>query len=172
MAKKRQLNVRLSDTLLNQLEERVQTTKMGMAAMVEILLSQALQQQVVADPDFAQSDRFDGLEKRIEALEAKFANQSSDLVEVESSSSIKSAIESLPDLTSLETSSDEASANQANDSEALSIEDLANRLAVEVRTLSQKKDKGTFSDWAKKHDPESMGWKYVADEDRFYLLVG
>ncbi len=77
MAKKRQLNVRLPDSLLDELEERVQKTKMGMAAMVEVLLVQALQYQEPSAQDIEQSDRLDDLTKRIEALETKLANASS-----------------------------------------------------------------------------------------------
>jgi hypothetical protein len=83
MAKKRQLNVRLSDALLSQLEDRVQKTKMGMAAMVEVLLVQALQHQEASDSSSAQSDRLDRLEKRIEALEATFATSSTNSEEIE-----------------------------------------------------------------------------------------
>jgi hypothetical protein len=83
MAKKRQLNVRLSDALLSQLEDQVQKTKMGMAAMVEVLLVQALQHQEASDSNSAQSDRLDSLEKRIEALETTFATSSTNSEEIE-----------------------------------------------------------------------------------------
>ena len=76
MTKKRQLNVRLPDTLLDELEERVQKTKMGMAAMVEVLLVQALQHQEISAQDIKQGDRLDDLTKRIEALETKLADAS------------------------------------------------------------------------------------------------
>ena len=76
MTKKRQLNVRLPDTLLDELEERVQKTKMGMAAMVEVLLVQALQHQEIPAQDIKQGDRLDDLTKRIEALETKLADTS------------------------------------------------------------------------------------------------
>ncbi len=76
MAKKRQLNVRLPDALLDELEERVQKTKMGMAAMVEVLLVQALQHQTISVQDVEQGDRLDDLTKRIEALETKLADAS------------------------------------------------------------------------------------------------
>ena len=88
MAKKRQLNVRLSDALVSQLDDRAQKTKMGMAAMVEILLIQALQHQEDADESKSPlSDRFESrlesLEKRIEALEATFALSSTESPEME-----------------------------------------------------------------------------------------
>lgn len=76
MAKKRQLNVRLPDALLDELEERVQKTKMGMAAMVEVLLVQALQHQEISAQDVKQGDRLDDLTKRLEALETKLADTS------------------------------------------------------------------------------------------------
>jgi hypothetical protein len=88
MAKKRQLNVRLSDALVSQLDDRAQKTKMGMAAMVEILLIQALQHQEDADESKSPlSDRFESrlesLEKRIEALEATLAISSTESPEME-----------------------------------------------------------------------------------------
>jgi hypothetical protein len=88
MAKKRQLNVRLSDALVSQLDDRAQKTKMGMAAMVEILLIQALQHQEAADESKSPlSDRFESrlesLEKRIEALEATLAISSTESPEME-----------------------------------------------------------------------------------------
>lgn len=88
MAKKRQLNVRLSDALVSQLDDRAQKTKMGMAAMVEILLIQALQHQEDADESKSPlSDRFESrlesLEKRIEVLEATLAISSTESPEME-----------------------------------------------------------------------------------------
>ena len=89
MAKKRQLNVRLPDTLLDELEERVQKTKMGMAAMVEVLLVQALQHQEISAQDIKQGDRLDDLTKRIEALETKLADVSNNLQLIRSSTANK-----------------------------------------------------------------------------------
>ena len=89
MAKKRQLNVRLPDTLLDELEERVQKTKMGMAAMVEVLLVQALQHQEISAQDIKQGDRLDDLTKRIEALETKLADVSNNLQLIRSSTAKK-----------------------------------------------------------------------------------
>lgn len=88
MAKKRQLNVRLSDALVSQLDDRAQKTKMGMAAMVEILLIQALQHQEAADESKSPlsdrlDSRLDSLEKRIEALETTFATSSTNSEEIE-----------------------------------------------------------------------------------------
>jgi hypothetical protein len=88
MAKKRQLNVRLSDALVSQLDDRAQKTKMGMAAMVEILLIQALQHQEAADESKSPlsdrlDSRLDSLEKRIEALEATLAISSTESPEIE-----------------------------------------------------------------------------------------
>ncbi len=114
MAKKRQLNVRLPDALLSQLEERVQKTKMGMAAMVEVLLVQALQQQEISEPKSLQSDRIDRLEQRIEALETKFA--------------ISVEILPLAASTSIETNTDES-------------EEIASPITLEVRPAKQKKEK-------------------------------
>ena len=62
--------------MLGKLEERVQKTKMGMAAMVEVLLVQALQHQEISAQDIKQGDRLDDLTKRIEALETKLADAS------------------------------------------------------------------------------------------------
>jgi len=163
MAKKRQLNVRLPDSLLTELEERVHKTKMGMAAMVEVLLVQALQQQEIAEPDLGVGDRFDDLVKRIEVLETKLASASSHSPQVEGSA----AKQILP----ISTSIVDESSNQVLNLDALSAEDLANHLAVGIRTLTQKKDKSTFSDWAKKHDPDSMAWRYDDVEERFYPLI-
>lgn len=89
MAKKRQLNVRLPDTLLDELEERVQKTKMGMAAMVEVLLVQALQHQEISAQDIKQGDRLDDLTKRIEALETKLADASNNSQSIRSSTAKK-----------------------------------------------------------------------------------
>ena len=89
MAKKRQLNVRLPDALLDELEERVQKTKMGMAAMVEVLLVQALQHQEISAQDIKQGDRLDNLTKRIEALETKLADVSNNLQLIRSSTANK-----------------------------------------------------------------------------------
>lgn len=114
MAKKRQLNVRLPDALLSQLEERVQKTKMGMAAMVEVLLVQALQQQEISEPKSLQSDRIDRLEQRIEALETKFA--------------ISVEILPLAASTSIETNTDES-------------EEIASPITLEVCPAKQKKEK-------------------------------
>ena len=88
MAKKRQLNVRLSDALVSQLDDRAQKTKMGMAAMVEILLIQALQHQEAADESKSPlsdrlESRLESLEKRIEALEATLAISSTESPEME-----------------------------------------------------------------------------------------
>jgi hypothetical protein len=155
MAKKRQLNVRLPDALLSQLEERVLATKMGMAAMVEVLLVQALQMQEVSENKVVPDDRFESLVKRIEALEAKFITQPESLT-----------AEALPTANTLP----DFERHQPNDLTALNAEDLATRLTVEVRMLNQKKDKSTFSSWSKKHDPEGIAWKYVAPEDCFYPI--
>jgi hypothetical protein len=173
MAKKRQLNVRLPDALLSQLEERVQKTKMGMAAMVEVLLVQALQQQETSDSESVEGDRFESLVKRIEVLETKLAGQSEqsdNLPKTEVVPTIKSLPTAIESILTEVTIPDEVEA-QPSDLTALNGEELANRLAVEVRTLKQKKDKGTFSDWTKKHDPNGVAWKYVSEEERFHPLA-
>jgi hypothetical protein len=54
---------------------------------------------------------------------------------------------------------------------ALSDKELSSHLAVAVRTLNQKKDKNTFAEWTKKHDPEGIAWCYVASENHFYPIV-
>jgi len=168
VAKKRQLNVRLPDALLTELEVRVQKTKMGMAAMVEVLLVQALQQQETSTSDLSQGDRFDSLVKRIEALELKFADASINSPQIE----VIAVAEVLPNTASIDQVSDQVSdQDQVNGLNALTGEELAHRLTVEVRTLNQKKDKSTFADWAKKHDPDGMTWKHEAVEDRFYPLL-
>ncbi|WP_055075230.1 hypothetical protein [Pseudanabaena sp. 'Roaring Creek'] len=176
MAKKRQLNVRLSDALLDRLEERVQKTKMGMAAMVEILLTHALQQDM-ATPLAQPEDRYDELLKRIEAIEAKLADGDRFLQEEISSTEVEVAIAS-PSIEDVAT--ENKSANESEKEiplkkispiDALSLEELVNRLKVEVRTLNQKKDKSTFSAWAKKHDPEGIAWQYNDVEDCFYPLA-
>jgi hypothetical protein len=141
MAKKRQLNVRLSDALVSQLEDRVQKTKMGMAAMVEVLLVQALQHQEVSDSQSTQSDRFDSLEKRIEALEAKFAieiMESVDSQEVEISASVE--IFPMTSLVAIEPDGDEPNSNGAI-TISLTDDGLANHINSEVRHAKQKKDK-------------------------------
>jgi len=126
MAKKRQLNVRLPDALLSQLEERVQRTKMGMAAMVEVLLVQALQQQEISEPKSLQSDRLARLEQRIEALETKLATGSHDSQQVEVASSVE--VLSLAPSTSIETNTDQS-------------EEIASSITLEVRPAKQKKEK-------------------------------
>ncbi|PZO36752.1 MAG: hypothetical protein DCF19_20450 [Pseudanabaena frigida] len=167
MAKKRQLNVRLPDALLSQLEDRVLKTKMGMAAMVEVLLVQALQMQEVSENTAPPEDHVDSLVKRIEALEAKVFAQANTSTQTEiptleeSSSTTMSVANIAPDIEK----------HQTNDLEALKGESLATRLNVEVRILNQKKDKSTFSNWAKKHDLEGIAWKYVASEDCFYPIA-
>ena len=132
MAKKRQLNVRLSDALLTQLEDRVQKTKMGMAAMVEVLLVQALQHQESSDSNSAQSDRLDSLEKRIEALESKFAISSTDSQEVEISDSavIDSAV--------IDSDAEHSTANGAS---FLNDENPDSTITVEARPVKPKKEK-------------------------------
>ncbi|GBO55391.1 hypothetical protein APA_3542 [Pseudanabaena sp. lw0831] len=160
MAKKRQLNVRLPDALLSKLEARVQETKMGMAAMVEVLLVQALQQLEMADCKPIESNLFDGLVKRVEALETKLADKPSDSQQVPPPVSD----ESLSIASSSLNTSERVFA-------ALSDEELSSHLAVAVRTLNQKKDKSTFAEWTKKHDPEGMAWCYVASENHFYPIV-
>jgi hypothetical protein len=160
MSKKRQLNVRLSDALLSKLEARVQETKMGMAAMVEVLLVQALQQVEIADREPIETDLFNSLVKRIEALEAKLADRPSDLQQMKTHVSD----ESLSIAPSSPNSSERVFA-------ALSDEELSNHLAVAVRTLNQKKDKNTFAEWTKKHDPEGIAWCYVAAENHFYPVI-
>ena len=139
MAKKRQLNVRLSDALLSQLEDRVQKTKMGMAAMVEVLLVQALQHQEVSDAKSTQSDRLDSLEERIEALEAKFIMEmidSADSQEVERSTSVE--ILFVSSLSEIELDGDESNFNGII---SLSDDGLASNINSEVRPAKQKKDK-------------------------------
>ena len=132
MAKKRQLNVRLSDALLSQLEDRVQKTKMGMAAMVEVLLVQALQHQEASDSNSAQSDRLDSLEKRIEVLESKFVISSADSQEVEifDSAVIDSAV----------TESD-AEHSTPNEAGFLNDENPDSTITVEARPVKPKKEK-------------------------------
>jgi len=139
MAKKRQLNVRLSDALVSQLEDRVQKTKMGMAAMVEVLLVQALQHQESSDSNSAQSDRLNRLEERIEALEAKFIMEmvgSVDSQEVEMSTSV----EILP-MTSLIAIETDGAQSNSNGTISLIDDGLANHIDSEVRPAKQKKDK-------------------------------
>lgn len=160
MAKKRQLNVRLPDALLSKLEVHVQETKMGMAAMVEVLLVQALQQLEMAERKPVESDLFDSLVKRIEALETKLADKPSDSLQVQPPISD----ESLSIAPSSPNTSERVFA-------ALSDKELSSHLAVAVRTLNQKKDKNTFAEWTKKHDPEGIAWCYVASENHFYPIV-
>ena len=140
MAKKRQLNVRLSDALVSQLDDRAQKTKMGMAAMVEILLIQALQHQEAADESKSPlSDRLERLEERIEALEAKFIMEmvgSVDSQEVEMATSV----EILPMASLIAIETDGAQSN-SNGTISLSDDGLANHIDSEVRPAKQKKDK-------------------------------
>jgi hypothetical protein len=140
MAKKRQLNVRLGDALVSQLDDRAQKTKMGMAAMVEILLIQALQHQEDADESKSPlSDRLDRLEERIEALEAKFIMEmvgSVDSQEVEMATSV----EILPMASLIAIETDGAQSN-SNGTISLSDDGLANHIDSEVRPAKQKKDK-------------------------------
>ncbi len=137
MAKKRQLNVRLSDALLSQLEDRVQKTKMGMAAMVEVLLVQALQHQEASDSSSAQSDRLDSLEKRIEALESRFAISSTDSQEVEISDS---AVIDSPVIDSPVTESD-AEHSISNGAGFFNDDNPDNTITVEARPVKPKKEK-------------------------------
>ncbi len=124
MAKKRQLNVRLSDALVSQLDDRAQKTKMGMAAMVEILLIQALQHQEASDESKSpQSDRLDSLEKRIEALEATFAISSTDSEEIEVAASVV-----------VEANSEQSTLNENHDSKL-------NPQTLEAHSSKQKKEK-------------------------------
>ncbi|MFZ4557055.1 MAG: hypothetical protein ACOYN8_11880 [Pseudanabaena sp.] len=139
MAKKRQLNVRLSDALLSQLEDRVEKTKMGMAAMVEVLLVQALQHQESSDSQSTQSDRLDSLEERIEALEAKFIMEMVDSVDsqqIEISPSVE--ILFVSSLSEIELDGDESNSNRII---SLSDDGLASNINSEVRPAKQKKDK-------------------------------
>ena len=140
MAKKRQVNVRLSDALVSQLDDRAQKTKMGMAAMVEILLIQALQHQEAADESKSPlSDRLERLEERIEALEAKFIMEmvgSVDSQEVEMATSV----EILPMASLIAIETDGAQSN-SNGTISLSDDGLANHIDSEVRPAKQKKDK-------------------------------
>ena len=139
MAKKRQLNVRLSDALLSQLEDRVEKTKMGMAAMVEVLLVQALQHQESSDSQSTQSDRLDSLEERIEALEAKFIMEmvdSADSQQIEISPSVE--ILFVSSLSEIELDGDESNSNRII---SLSDDGLASNINSEVRPAKQKKDK-------------------------------
>ena len=168
MAKKRQLNVRLPDSLLDQLEERVIKTKMGMAAMVEVLLLQALQQQDLKNIP-VDDDRIEDLVKRIEAIESHLAMQPSKPSKDEVSIS---SVEPVPTITTdLLTSSDDvpASPNIPLHDELghLNTAELATRLGVTERVINQKKDKNTFSEWSKKHDSDEIAWKYIAAEDYF-----
>ena len=170
MAKKRQLNVRLPDSLLDQLEERVLRTKMGMAAMVEVLLVQALQQ-----PDLKNIPAVDGciedLVKRVEAIEAHLAMQPNKSAE---EGAILTA--TVPSKNTLEplAANDDAPANPdgllQDGLGYLDAEQLATRLGVTTRAIHQKKDKNTFSDWSKKHDADETPWKYIATEDRFCAI--
>jgi len=167
MAKKKQLNVRLPDTLFDRLEQRVLKTKMGMAAMVEVLLLRALEQESSDAERDGSGDRFDVLVKRIEALEAKLSIEPDDSHLVEAS--IVEAVVAVASIADFVAS--EPSPALESDVKLLSAEDLALRLSVTVRALAQKKDKSTFSDWTRKHDPEGVAWKYIAPSDRFCPLV-
>jgi len=119
--------------LLNQLEERVQKTKMGMAAMVETLLVQALQQQEISEAESVQGDRLDRLEKRIEVLESKFTAGSDDSQEVE----VSASVEILP----LSSSTVESNGDQSEGLDTSSDEEISSRIALEVRPVKHKKDK-------------------------------
>ena len=168
MAKKRQLNVRLPDSLLDQLEERVISTKMGMAAMVEVLLVQALQQQDLKNIP-APDDRIEDLVKRIEAIESHLAIKPHSSVKEEVS--VLTAAAPTDHSSDLLTSSIDAQINPETPLPEilgnLNVEQLATRLGVTERVIHQKKDKNTFSDWSKKHDSDAIAWKYIAAEDRF-----
>lgn len=165
MAKKRQLNVRLPDSLLDQLEERVIRTKMGMAAMVEVLLVQALQHQDLKNVP-AVDDRIEDLVKRIEAIESHLAIQPSKAAKNEVSILAEAAIPTK--LTEdLLTSENDAPTSPETALGCLNTEQLAARLGVTERVIHQKKDKSTFSDWSKKHDSDEIAWKYVDAEDCF-----
>ena len=137
MAKKRQLNVRLSDALLTQLEDRVQKTKMGMAAMVEVLLVQALQHQETSDSNSAQSDRLDNLEERIEALEAKFIVEMVEAVDSQQVD-LSTSVEILPVSSA---SAMEPDADKSNVTISLIDDGLASDNDLEVRPAKQKKEK-------------------------------
>ncbi|PZU99436.1 MAG: hypothetical protein DCE90_02715 [Pseudanabaena sp.] len=169
MAKKRQLNVRLPDSLLDQLEERVIKTKMGMAAMVEVLLVQALQQQDLKNEPIV-DERIEDLVKRVEAIECHLGIEPSKATKNEASIL---TVESVPTniTTDLSPSDDAVPVNPETPSHdvlgALNAEQLATRLGVTERAIHQKKDKNTFSDWSKKHDSDEIAWKYVAAEDSF-----
>jgi len=141
MAKKRQLNVRLSDALISQLEDRVQKTKMGMAAMVEVLLVQALQHQEVSDAKSTESDRLDSLEERIAALEAKFIVGMVDSIDAQESEMPTSA-EILPMISPIAI---ELDGDGSNGTISLGDDGLTNHIDSEVRSevrpMKQKKEK-------------------------------
>jgi hypothetical protein len=152
MAKKRQLNVRLTDSLIDELEDRMHKTKLGMAALVEMLLEKALH---LPTEDSGQSDRITELEQRIATIEAKLT--------------LLAAPDSRQDASEITDELFEA-ASQNGDRllTALDSNTLATRLGVTARAISQRIEKGTLVEWSKKHDPDSVGWEYAEADQQFH----
>lgn len=152
MAKKRQLNVRLTDNLIDELEDRMHKTKLGMAALVEMLLEKALHLPSSTE-DSGQSDRITELEQRVATIEAK-------LTLLATSVSTLDVSEVVPEVA--------ASQNGDHVLTALDSDTLAARLGVTARAISQRIEKGTLVEWSKKHDPDSVAWEYAEADQQFY----
>jgi Cu2+-exporting ATPase len=55
--------------------------------------------------------------------------------------------------------------------EPLTAVALANRLNVSTTTISRRKSKPDFSEWARHHDPEGVPWAY-SKQSRLFMVAG
>ena len=55
--------------------------------------------------------------------------------------------------------------------EPLTASALANRLNVSTTTISRRKSKPDFSEWARHHDPEGVPWAY-SKQSRLFMVAG